>query len=164
MCNIAARSSANGLKTAIHDIHVDVAVCRMMEGSGETPDNFKAKALPQTDGALVRAEHEIKLQGAKSAFSRPVQGMRAHCSSHTAARRRNRTHVTAIGNVSSAALLVRLQAVGSNEFAGIFGDENFAIGRKPVCERALFVHVARQGIRLAGADDGLHDSPDGGLV
>ena len=46
MCSIAARVSANGLEIAIHDEGVDVAERRTLEGSGQPPDDPKAKALP----------------------------------------------------------------------------------------------------------------------
>src|SRR5260370_641167 len=66
-----------------------------------------------------------------------------------------------MGNVRSAALRVRLQAIWSNDVAVVFRDEHLALGRKPVRERALFAHVARQAVGFARPDDGLHDRPDG---
>src|SRR5713226_9278642 len=138
MCSIAARISANGLEITIHDAHVDVAQSWMLEGSWQTPDNFKAKALPQPDGALVGADYEIELHRAKSARPRAVQRMRAHRSGHAAAHRRNGCHVAAIGDVRSAALLVCLEAVSSNDVAIVLCDEHFTLGRQPVRERARF--------------------------
>src|SRR5260370_29971888 len=130
------------------------------QGSGETPDNFKAKALPEPDRAFVRVDHEIELHGTKSAFSCSVQGMRAHCSGHAGARRRNGCHVAAVRDVGSATLLVRLKAVGADDFAAVLCYENFTFGREPVGERGLFVHVARKGVGLACADNRFHYRPD----
>src|SRR5438309_9381042 len=90
--------------------------------------------------------------------------MRAHRPTHAAARHRHCSHVAAIGDVRSAAFLVRLQAIGSNDTAIVFGDENLALTAKPVCERARFIHVTRQRISLAGPKDGLHDGPNRVLV
>src|SRR2546427_1938821 len=90
--------------------------------------------------------------------------MRAHRPTHAAARRRHCSHVAAIGDVRSAAFLVRLQAIGSNDTAIVFGDENLALTGKPVCERTRFIHVTRQRISLAGPKDGLHDGPNRVLV
>src|ERR1700694_2820429 len=73
------------LEIAIHDVGVDVAPRRMLEGSGEAPNNRKAEALPQPYGTLVGADHEIVLHRAKSALARSVQRMRAHRSRHAAA-------------------------------------------------------------------------------
>src|SRR6266849_10385477 len=128
MCSIAARISANALEIAIHDAGVDVTQRRMQEGSGEAPDNFKAKTLPQPDRAVIGADYKIELHRAKSPLPRSVQRMRAHCSGHAAACRRNGCHVAAIGDVRSAALLVRLQAICSNDVAVVFRDENLALG------------------------------------
>src|SRR5260370_7472680 len=160
MCSIAARVSANALKIAIHDAHVDVSLRRMLEGAGEPPDNLKAKALPQPHGTLIGADHEIVLHGATSALPRAVQRIRAHRPGHAAARRLDCGHIAAIGDVRSATPLVRLQAVGSDDVAIFFRDENLTLDRTPVRERALFVHVARQAVSLACPDDGLHDRPD----
>src|SRR6266850_4846255 len=149
------------LEIAIHDVGVDVSLHGMLECSGKASDNFKSEGLPQTHGALVGADDEIELHRAKSALSRSAQRMRAHRAGHAAARRRHGCHVAAVGDVRSATLLVRLQAVRANELAIIFRDKNFALGRKPVRQRAFLVHVGWQGVGLARPDDGLHDRPDG---
>ena len=39
-------------------------------------------------------------------------------------------------------------------------DKDAAIGREPMLKRVVAAHIARQGIGLARADDGLHDAPD----
>src|SRR6267142_62043 len=83
----AARSRENALEIAIHDVGVDVALRRMLEGSGEAADNFKAKTLPQPYGTLVGADHEVVLHRAESALPRSVQRMRAHRPGHATARR-----------------------------------------------------------------------------
>src|SRR6266436_4269761 len=126
MCSIAARISANGLEIAKHDVGVDVAQRRMKEGFGKLANDFKIEALPQADGAIVGANHEIELHRAKPAFARAVQGMSAHCACNSAAHGCNRSHVAAIRDVRSAALLVRLHEVSSNDIAVILRDENLA--------------------------------------
>ncbi len=97
----------------------------------------------------------------KSALPRAVHRMRAHRTRYATACRRNGCHVAAVRDVSSAALLVRLQAVGSNDVAVVFRDEDLTLVREPVRERALFAHIAWKGVCLACPDDGLHDRPDG---
>src|SRR5260370_18514514 len=141
MCSIAARSSANGLENAIHDVGVDVTARRMLKGVGKAADDLKAKALPKADGAPVGADHEIVLHRSKSAFACAVERMRAHRSARSAARCGNGCHVAAIGDVCSAALLIRLQAVRADDFALVFCDEHPTFGGKPVRARALFVHA-----------------------
>src|SRR5260370_1785564 len=161
MCSIGTRISANELEIAIHDVGVVVSSRRMMEGPGEAADNFKAEALPKSDGAFIGGDDEIKLHSAKAAFPRAVERMLAHRSGYAAARHGYRRHVTAIGDVSSTALLVCLEAVRSDDVAVIFRNKHLTLGRKPVSEPTIFVYVAGQGIGLASADDGLHDRPDG---
>src|SRR5260370_3071652 len=85
MCSIGTRISANELEIAIHDVGVDVSSRRMIEGPGEAADNFKAEALPKSDGAFIGGDDEIKLQSAKAAFPRAVERMRAHRSVYASA-------------------------------------------------------------------------------
>src|SRR5437879_11353084 len=115
MCSIGARASANGLEIAIHDVSIDIAERWMKKSFGKPADDFKIEALPQFDGAFVGADYEVVLHGAKGAFACAIQRMSAHCARHAAAHRRHRSHVAAIGDVRSAATLIRLQAVGAND-------------------------------------------------
>src|SRR5260370_41514556 len=110
MCSIAARSSANGLENAIHDVGVDVTARRMLKGVGKAADDLKAKALPKADGAPVGADNEIGLQRSESSLARAVERMGAHRSSRSAARSGNGWHVAAIGHGRSAGLLLSLPA------------------------------------------------------
>src|SRR5438477_9838691 len=99
MCSIAARSSANSLETAIHDVGVDVAFGWMKESVRKAADGPKPEALPQTDGTFVGTDDEIVLHRAKSALARMVQRMRAHGTAPTPPVPRSRVLFPAFGNL-----------------------------------------------------------------
>src|SRR5215470_891728 len=111
MCSTGARASANSSELAIHDERVDEAQLGMLKSFGKAADDLEPKALPQFHSALVRANDEIELHGAKPALPCPLQRVRAHRATHAAARRMRRGHVPAIRNVCSAALLIGLQEI-----------------------------------------------------
>src|SRR5258708_2267249 len=125
MCSIGARSSANGLEIAVHDVGVDVAQSWMKEGFRKCADDCKFEALPWFYGAAVGADYEIILHGAKPAFAGMVQRMSAHGPCHAAAGRILSSHVAAIGDVSTTAVLIRLQKIGADNSAVLFRNEDF---------------------------------------
>src|SRR5260370_33813662 len=108
MWSIPARISANALEIAIHDVRVDVSQGWMKERFRKAPDDLEAKALPQARGTLVGADYKIELHRAKSAPASATQRMLAHRTCNPASGRCHGCHVAAIGNVSSATLLIRL--------------------------------------------------------
>src|SRR5438105_3958224 len=116
MCSTGARASANRLKLAIHDVGIDETNRGVLEGLRKAAHNFKAKTLPQPDGALVRADHEVELHSAKPTLSRALQRMRAHGASHSPARRVRRGHVAAIGYVRAPSFLIGFQKVCADHF------------------------------------------------
>jgi len=113
----------------MHDEGVDVTELGMKECFRKSANNREAKALPQAHGSFIRADNEIELHGAKTAFPRTVQRVRAHRSGNTTASRRKRCHVTAVGYMRPATLLVRLQKISSKDFAVLFCDENLMLRR-----------------------------------
>src|SRR5229473_3323059 len=133
----------------------------MMERAGKTADDLEAETLPERRGALVGAHHKIKLHGGEAALARAIEGMRAHRTRHAAAGGSGSSYVAAVGYVRAAALLVGLQKIRANNVGVLFRDEDFVPGSKPVIEGFLTRHIARQGVRLAGANGGLQDRPDG---
>jgi hypothetical protein len=55
------------LKIAIHDEGIYQAQGRVLKGPRKLPDDLEPAALPQANGALVGADYEIELHGAKAA-------------------------------------------------------------------------------------------------
>src|SRR5258708_33066955 len=151
-------------KFTIHHECIDVAQRWVEERLRKCADNLKFKTLPQPYGAGIGADHEIELHRAKSATAGAAQRMLTHRACHAAAGCGEACHVAAICNMPTATLLIGLQKIRADNFAVLIRDEDLVFSRKPVSKRACFVHVAREGISLAGADDGLHDGPDGVLV
>lgn len=161
MCSIAARISANALEIAKHDVRVDVAQCWMKERVRKRANDRKFEALPQFYGAIVGTDDEIKLHGAKSTAPSAAERMLAHRAGDPAAGCGDGCQVAAICNVPTATVLIGLQKVGADNFAVFFRNKDLVFSRKPIRERACLVHVAREGISFACADDGFHDGPDG---
>ncbi len=160
MCSIAARISANRSELAVHDVRVDEPERGMLEGFWKAANDVEAKLLPEPDGALVRADHKIKLHGAEAALPRMLQGVRAHRAGYAAARRVRRSHVSAIRNVCAAAFLIGFQEIDADNVALVFRDKNFVAGREPVGQSVFAVQVPRQGISFARAEDRFQDQPD----
>jgi hypothetical protein len=160
MCSIGARVGANELKIAIHYEGVDVALRWMKKSFGKAADDLEVEALPKAYGAVVGADDEIELHGAKAAFAGTLQGMLAHSSGDASACSGGRGDVAAIGDVRSASFLVGLQIVGTDDFVLILGDKDLTFGREPIRESALLVHVARKSVGFARADNWLQDRPD----
>ena len=79
---------------------------RMQECSRNPPDNVEVETLPKTHSTVIGAHHEVELHCPESASSGMLQRMRAHSSSDAFARCRDRCHVSAVGNVRTAAELV----------------------------------------------------------
>src|SRR5579872_664873 len=132
----------------------------MQEGRWQAAAHFESEALPEPDGALIRADDKIKLHREKTALSRMVQGMGAHCAGHTASGSAGGDHVSAVGNVRSTALLIGAQEVGSEHCALLLGYEGFVARRKPVGKSFVPLHIPGQSIGLARSNDGLKDSPN----
>lgn len=132
----------------------------MSKRLGETAHDDKTQASPQTYGALVGADYEIELHGAESELSGALERVRAHGATYAAARGPRRGHVPTVGDVRAPAQLIGTKKVSAHEFIIIFGDEDFMTRRKPVGQRAVPGHVARQGVRFAGTEDGFEDGPN----
>ena len=127
-------------------------------------DNREAHRLPQADGALVGRDHEIELHGAEAACLRAHERVYAHRPRDAASRCARRDHVAAIGDMRPAARIVRAQIIGADYLAILNRDVHLVLRSKPVGERSIPLHVARQRVGLAGADDRFEDAPDRLLV
>src|SRR5215469_9690515 len=121
----------------------------MAEGVGQPPDSRKTATFPQLDGALVGCDDEVELHGAETARPRCVERMHAHGECYAAAGCIGSGDVTAIGDVRAAAALIRLQIIGADNRAVVFGDEEFMLRRAPIGQRLVPAPVARQSISLA---------------
>src|SRR5438034_5865410 len=91
MCSTGARESANRLELAVHDVGIDQADRWMLKGLGKAAHDFEPGLQPQPDGALVAADHKIKLHGTETALPRAFERVRAHLTSYAAARRGRRS-------------------------------------------------------------------------
>src|SRR5215472_8977328 len=85
--------------------------------------------------------------------------MRAHRTGYAAARSVRRGHVTAIRDVRPTALLICTEDVRADDLAVVFRDKDFMVGGEPKCECALAIHVSRQRIGFARANDWLQNCP-----
>src|SRR5277367_3682604 len=66
------------LKLTVHDEGVDVALFRVVEGSGKATDNFEAEFFPEAHGHFVGTDDDVELHGAEAAFAGAVERMGAH--------------------------------------------------------------------------------------
>src|SRR5208283_3896583 len=96
---------------------------RMVEGARQGADDFEAEALPKSHSSVVRADYEIVLHGPKPSGPGPFERMRAHRAGNPSPRRFGRGHVSAAGNMGTAAGLVRPQVIGAEHATVLFGDE-----------------------------------------
>ena len=125
MCSTGARESANRLELAVHDVGIDEADPWMLEGFAKAAHDFEARLQPQLDGALVVADHKIRLHGTETSLPRAFQRVRAHRTSYAAARRVRRGHVAAIRHMRAAPSLIGLQEVAADDFGAVFRDKDF---------------------------------------
>src|SRR5215469_352214 len=132
MCSTGAHKSANRSELAVHSVGIDEADGWMLKSFGKAADDFEATLLPQLDGALVAADHKIKLHGAEAALPGAIERVPAHRTSYAAAPSARRRHVAAIRHVRAASPLVGLQEVGADDFPVVFCDKDFVARRKPV--------------------------------
>jgi hypothetical protein len=160
MCSIAARLRANALQFSIHDVSIHIAQRWVQKRLWQAAHNLKFKTLPQSHGPLVGAHYKIKLHRSKPSCTCAVKRMRAHRSRDAAPCCGNSRHITAIGHVRSATLLIRLQKVRSDNFIFLFRHEDLMLRRSPVRKRVFLLHIAWNCIRLARAHDRFHDPPD----
>ena len=75
MCSTAARASANGSESVIHHECINEAKRRMLEDLRKAANDLETATLPQTDRALIRADHEIELYGPETALPRAFGGI-----------------------------------------------------------------------------------------
>src|SRR5579871_6887399 len=124
----------------------------MRESAGQPPDDREAEALPELHRALVAADDEIELHGAKAALLGMRQRMCAHGARHTAAHCAWGDYIAAIGHMRATALLIGLEIIGADDQAVALGDENLMHRRMPVGQRRVARDVAWNGVGLAGAE------------
>lgn len=79
----------------------------MGEGTGQGADDFEAEAPPKTHGPLVCAHDEIELHGPKPPGSGPFERMRTHDAGNPSPRGLGGGHVSAFGDMTAPAELVR---------------------------------------------------------
>jgi len=134
------------------------------EGLGQATHSFEAEVLPDADGAEVGTHHEVELHGAKTALAGALQGMGAHEPGQAATGCARRGHITAVGHVSTTALLIGTEVVRGDNVGAVIGDEDFVARGEPVEEGLLAGEITGQGIGLAGTDSGFQDAPNGIVI
>src|SRR3569833_1397533 len=90
--------------------------------------------------------------------------MPAHTGRYAAACCVRRSHIATVGYVTAASLLIGAQEVRTHDLGFIFRDERMMTTREPIIQSLVTRHVTWQSICLAGADDGLQNTPDRILV
>lgn len=136
----------------------------MHKRARQPADNFELQTLPQTHGALVRADDEIKLHGAEAEGFGVLERMQAHRASDAASGGPRCGHVAAIRDVRTAASLIRAQIIRSDNFAIFFRNENFVSRRMPVRKNVFAGHVARKSVRLSSANRRFKNFPDAVVI
>jgi len=154
------RPSAERRQAFVHHEGIDEAQPRVFERRREPPDNLESVGLPRLDGALVGAHHEIELHREKAARPGVFERVFEHGAADARSLGIRRCHVAAVGHVSAAAHLVRLEKVGAENPLRFFSDEDVMAFALPVFQRIAPAHVSREGIGLSCADHRLQDGPD----
>src|SRR5258707_5854954 len=95
------------------------------------------------------------------AWTSPPKEYGVKVARNAAAGRIHSSHVAAIGDVSTTALLIRLQKIGADNFAVLFRNEYFMRLTPPILDRGRLVHVAWKRVRFTRSNDGRDDVPDG---
>ena len=122
------------LKLLVHHEGVHVACVRVQECLWEGSYDGEAAALPEVDGALVGADDEVELHGAEALGARLVEGVPAHAAGDSAAGCRCCSHVSAVGYVRAAALLIGAEVVAAQDGTVFFGYKDVMISGEPVTE------------------------------
>src|SRR5579875_2920843 len=96
----------------------------MEERFGQAAHDFKSAALPESDGALIGADDEVELHGAKGTAPGVVERVHTHRSRDASARGSRRSDVTAIGHMGTASHLIRAEEISACEGGFVFGHED----------------------------------------
>ncbi len=151
-----------------HHQRVHVAGGRVLVGGGEAAEGLETAAFPQRDRAQIGGDDEVELDGAVAARAGMGEGVPAHGAGDAAAGGVGGGHVAAIGDMGAAAGLVGADVVGAEDvdfgFGFGFGHEDLVAWGGPVGEGCGLGHVAGKRVGFAGADDGVEDAPDRGVV
>src|SRR5260370_19432190 len=103
-------------------------------GLGEGALGFGAGILAGWGGGVGGTDYEVELHGAKAALAGALQGMGAHRSGEAATGSLRGGHVTAVGHVIAAALLVGAEEVSGDYMAMVIRDIDFVAGGEPIEE------------------------------
>ena len=148
------------LERAVHDECVHIAFLRVMKSAGQAADQFHAAILPEMNGGLVRAHHEIILHGAVAERLGHIERMQAHGPGNAAPARLRRGHIAAIGDMTAAARLVGREVIGAENVSLFLGHENRGAFAEPIFQRFPLGHVPGQGKGFAFPDHGLENFSD----
>lgn len=104
--SVPGRVSGRELQEPVHHEGIDQPERPVPEGLGQGADDPEAHLLPEGDGALVGAHHEVELQGEESGPARLLQRVLAHRPPHAPPRLPGRDHVAHVGHMGAEARLV----------------------------------------------------------
>lgn len=132
----------------------------MPECLGESADDLKAEALPESDRSFIGAHDKVELHRFELALARTVKGVCAHGASYPSACSPWCSDVSAVGNMRSSAELVRAEKVRADESVVIYGDEHLVCGFEPEGKGVFAGHLGRERVGLCRADGGFEDGPE----
>lgn len=144
----------------MHHEGIHVAESRMQKCCRKASDNVKTEMLPELDGPVIRADHEVELHCPEAKRSGVIQRVSAHHSRDPMAGSPSGRDIAAVGNMSTSTFLIRPEEVGAHNLAVFFREEDCVVRRHPVCESLLSRPIARQRVRFTGTDNWLQDAPD----
>lgn len=115
----------------------------MLERLRQCSDDFKTEILPQTDRAGIAGHDKIELHSAKAVLDGKSLRVSAHFRSNPAPARFFADDIAAIGDVLSAAALIRSDEIRAEKLAGfVFGDKRRKRRINPKSSRLGFSDIA----------------------
>jgi hypothetical protein len=148
-------------KHSVHYQRVHEPQNRVLEALRNRSDKVESQVTPKLYRAFVGTDHTVELHGSKASSSRTPQRVLAHRRCNAPADRVRRGHITAVGDVGTAAPLIRVQIIGSGHQFVRLCDEYLVIGGKPVCQRVGSAPVTWQRIGFACPQYGFDYAPNG---
>ena len=107
-----------------HDVGIHITKCWVQKCTRQRPDNLEPVPFPETHGAFIRTNDEIELHRAKAGSGSTDERIAAHCTCHAAPVCKRRGHVSAVGYMRPATLLIRAENVCAENDAVVLGNEN----------------------------------------
>ena len=134
----------------------------MEECVRQTAHLSESRSLPKPYCPLVCSQYEIELHCPVAGPLGFGQGMSQHRAGHAVPARIGMRCVSAIADMRSAALLIGLQVIGSDQTA--FGFRHIGAFRQPKCQGIRLGDLRINRIRVSCAEDRAQDIPDPRMI